>query len=176
MVFKSMRGSLSITAPTSASSISTRCVAQDHPAYIPRRSRAATDHRPGTRRNACAARPPRFKPSVPRYRRTPCRSRACRCARSYCRCIRDRAPGRHRRMPCSDHCCSWPLLAPWPPTWWPSPDRRRSPPGAGAVKGLVPKGLPRCFGRAEAHRTRGCTTTKGGGQRILEPLTAAVEG
>jgi hypothetical protein len=23
------------------------------------------------------------------------------------------------------------------PTWWPSPDRRRSPPGAGAVKGLI---------------------------------------
>jgi hypothetical protein len=36
MVFKSMRGSLFIMAPTSTFSIPTRCVAQDHPAYIPR--------------------------------------------------------------------------------------------------------------------------------------------
>ena len=35
MVFKSMRGSLSLTAPTSTFSIPTRCVDHDHPAYIP---------------------------------------------------------------------------------------------------------------------------------------------
>jgi hypothetical protein len=32
------------------------------------------------------------------------------------------------------------LLAAWRPTWWASPDRRRSLPGAGAVKGLGPEG------------------------------------
>jgi len=47
MVFTSTRGSLSITARTSTFSISARRVAQDHPAYIPRRSRAAANHRPG---------------------------------------------------------------------------------------------------------------------------------
>jgi hypothetical protein len=48
MVFKSMRGSLSITAPTSAFSIPTRCL----PKVIPHISRAgpwtATDHGPVT--------------------------------------------------------------------------------------------------------------------------------
>ena len=57
MVFKSMRGSLFIMAPTSTFSIPTRCIAQDHPAYIPRRSRAATDHRPVTIRPVGAGGP-----------------------------------------------------------------------------------------------------------------------
>jgi hypothetical protein len=48
MVFKSMRGSLSIAVLTSTFSISTRFAVQDHPAYIPRRSRAAIDHCPVT--------------------------------------------------------------------------------------------------------------------------------
>jgi hypothetical protein len=38
MVFKSTPSSVSITAPTWASSMSAGCVVQDHPAYIPRRS------------------------------------------------------------------------------------------------------------------------------------------
>jgi hypothetical protein len=108
------------------------------------------------------ARPPGFRPSPPRCRRMPCRSWAGRCVRSYRRRTRDRVPGRRRRTLRTDRCCSWPLLALWPPTWWPSPDRRRSLPGAGAVKGLVPKGLPtRCFGRAEARSTRGCIPAGG---------------
>jgi hypothetical protein len=36
MVFKSVRDSPSVSAPTWTSGMSARCSAQDHPAYIPR--------------------------------------------------------------------------------------------------------------------------------------------
>jgi hypothetical protein len=37
-------------------------------------------------------------------------------------------------------------------------------------------GLPRCFGRTEAPRAEVCVSSEGRGQRILDPLTAPVEG
>ncbi len=76
-------------------------------------------------------------PMPARFRRTRCRSRACRCVCFHRRCIPRRGLGRHRCTPGTDPCSSWPLLCGWLPTWWASPDRRRSLPGAGAVKGLV---------------------------------------
>src|ERR1700683_34399 len=46
-----------------------------------------------------------------------------------------RAPGGRAGLAgAGAHGCSW---LSWRPTWWASPDRRRSLPGAGAVKGLA---------------------------------------
>jgi len=61
------------------------------------------------------------------------------------------------------------MIAPMPPASHlvGSPDRRRSLPGAGAVKGLVPQGFPRCFGRAEPRRSRGCAGAAGARSKDL---------
>jgi hypothetical protein len=53
--------------------------------------------------------------------------------------------------------------------------RRRSLPGAGAVKGLVRR-TSKTLGRAEAPALRGLGECGGTRQRILEALTAPVEG
>ncbi len=55
VVFKSMRGSLPITTPTSMFGVSARCAAQDHPAYIPRWPRPATNQCPVTIRSVLAS-------------------------------------------------------------------------------------------------------------------------
>ena len=46
-VFKSVRDSPSVSAPTWTSGMSARCAVQDHPAYIPRQPRTTTESRTG---------------------------------------------------------------------------------------------------------------------------------
>jgi hypothetical protein len=115
-----------------------------------------------------------LKPSSPQCRCTRCRSWVCRCVRTFRRCIwaGHQAACRRRVLIVAVHGRSWPCGLP-PGGLHPigadhCPEREQSRAWS--------RRLPRCFGRAKAGRARGCRPTDGGAQRILEPLTAPVEG
>ena len=110
-----------------------------------------------------------LKPSSPQGRCTRCRSWVCRCVRTSPRAF---GPGTKPPPPHTDRCCSWPLLALWPPTWWPSPDRRRSLPGAGAVKAWSEGTSKDTLAVRRLAGPEGVGLRTGAAQRILEPLTA----